>query len=215
MTQSQVLSIALVGLVSGCGILSNTSGGTSGGSCTPACNGDKTGCPMLGSNLSALDSLHAAAPLAQKILGATPRWMGVFEGLKITRSGLPSPDPDVVDVLGQQTKVYVSGWVFKYCAGMNDVAFGAGPQTSTAQQGCNDLNCDAMTDTAEPAIDSAAAIAAAFPAESGRRALQPGARRLGRQSARLVGEPAPVGDDGQGRRRHRRGRPLTPGSPAL
>jgi hypothetical protein len=164
MTRLSML-FAFVGFVSGCGILPSSSGGTSGGSCAPECNGDKTGCPMLGANLTALGSLHAAQPLAQKILGAAPRWMGVFEGLKITRQGLPSPDPEIVDVLGQQTKVYVSGWVFKYCAGMNDVAFGAGPQTSTAQRGCNDINCDAMTDTAEPAVDSAAAIAAAFPGD--------------------------------------------------
>lgn len=151
----------LVGLAAGCGGV----GGSSGGSCSPMCNGDKTGCPMLGSDLTALGSLHAAKPLAQKILGATPRWMATFEGLKITRAGQPSQDPDIINVLGTQTKVYSSGWVFKYCAGMNDVAFGAGPQTSTVQEGCNDLNCDAMMDTAEPAIDSAAAIAAAFPSD--------------------------------------------------
>jgi len=152
--------LALLGGAADCGLFGSN---TTGGSCAPACNGDKTGCPMLGSDLTALGALHTAKPLAQQILNATPRWMAAFEGLKITRSGKPSPDPDVVDVLGTQTKVYVSGWVFKYCAGMNDVAFGAGPQTSSAQQGCNDINCDAMTDTSEPAVDSDAAIAAAFP----------------------------------------------------
>jgi hypothetical protein len=48
---------------------------------------------------------------------------------------------------------------------MNDVVFGAGPQTSSAQQGCQDINCDAVADTAEPAVDSAAAITTAFPAD--------------------------------------------------
>ncbi len=158
-----VMLLSLLGPISGCGLGLGSSGG--GGSCAPACNGDKTGCPMLGSNLTALGALQAAQPLAQQILGTTPRWMGIFEGLEITRQGQPSQDPDIVDVLGQQTKVYVAGWVFKYCAGMNDVGFGAGPQTSSAQEGCNDLNCDAMTDTPVPAVDSAAAIATAFPSD--------------------------------------------------
>lgn len=157
------LSIVLpiVALVAGCGILPSTSGG----SCKPTCNGDKTGCPMLGTSLSALEALHAAQPLAQKIFDAAPRWVGAFKGIKITRQGTPSADPEVIEVLGQKTNLYVSGWVFKYCAGMNDVVFGAGPQTSTAQLGCDDFNCEALAPVAEPTVDSAAAIAAAFPGD--------------------------------------------------
>jgi len=46
---------------------------------------------------------------------------------------------------------------------MTGVVFGAGPQTSSAQEDCGTINGDALTGTAEPAVDSAAAIAAAFP----------------------------------------------------
>ena len=155
-----VTIFALAGLLPAC-----RPGPTDPGACSPVCNSDKTGCGALGSNLTALGALHAAEPLAQKILGATPRWVGVFEGLEITRQGQPSQTPDTVNVLGQQTNIYVAGWVFKYCAAMNDVVFGAGPQTSSAQQGCQDINCDAVADTAEPAVDSAAAITTAFPAD--------------------------------------------------
>ena len=80
-------------------------GGVSG-SCDPQCNGDKTGCPMLGSKSTALGALHEAQPQAQKIVGATPRWMGAFSGIKITRDGQPSPDPNVIDVLGSQQKLH-------------------------------------------------------------------------------------------------------------
>ncbi len=136
--------------------------GTGGGSCDPQCNGDKVGCSAVGSNLTALDALHAGKAAAQSILDATPVWMGAFAGIQITRDGTPTQEPTTSGGL----KFYMSGWVFKFCAGMNDVGFGAGPQTSTAQYGCQDIDCSQVTVTAEPAIDSKAAIAAAFPSDS-------------------------------------------------
>jgi hypothetical protein len=45
--------------------------------------------------LSALSAVNAGQGLAGGILKGTPVWMGGIEGLKITRDGLPSPDPDV------------------------------------------------------------------------------------------------------------------------
>lgn len=135
------------------------SGGGGGGSCAPQCNGDKVGCSALGSDLTALGALDAARPLAKDILGAEPVWMGAFAGIQITRDGTPSQEPTTLGTL----QGYMSGWVFKFCAGMDDVVFGAGPQVSTAQYGCQDIDCSQATVTAVPAIDAKAAIAAAFP----------------------------------------------------
>ncbi len=148
----------------GCGLPAPAPAG-GGGSCAPICNGDQTTCPAVPSNLTALASLHAGATVATGILGPTSQWMGEFAGGKIMRDGTPSPDPDVVNLLGKQTNVYVSGWVFKFCAGMNDLLFSAGPQVSSIQEGCGDIDCSALPTMAEPKIDTAAAIAAAYPGD--------------------------------------------------
>lgn len=158
MTKHAILIVAMMWV--GCGGDDNGSG-----SCTPACDGQKVGCPQLGSSLTALAAVSAGDSLAQKILKGAPTWMGGIQGLKITRQGLPSPDPDVTNVLGQNVSLYVSGWVFGFCAGMDSVQFGAGPQISTVSEACQQVNCSQVTSPAMPQIDSAAAIAAAFPSD--------------------------------------------------
>jgi hypothetical protein len=136
-----------------------------GGSCSPACDGQKVGCKPLGSSLSALSAITAGEGLASHILTGAPVWMGGIEGLKITRDGLPSPDPDVSTIGGQQISLYTSGWVFGFCAGMDSVQFGAGPQTSSVSEACQAVNCSAVMTPPRPQVDSAAAIAAAFPSD--------------------------------------------------
>jgi len=136
-------------------------GAGAGGACSVAC-GQKSTCGSVGNNLTALGALEAARAPAQSIVGGTPKWVGAFAGLKITRAGLPSMEPET-QILG--TTIYASGWVFKYCAGLDEVVFGAGPPDTTIEKGCGMFNCDAVASFTPPAVDSPAAVAAAFPSD--------------------------------------------------
>ncbi len=135
---------------------------SSGGSCDAQCNGGKVECSAVGSKLTALSALHAGESAAQSILDATPVWMGGFAGLQITRDGTPSQEPFESGGL----QIYMSGWVFGFCAGMNQVGFGAGPQVSSAELTCQYIDCSQVTPTAELGVDSKAAIEAAFPSDA-------------------------------------------------
>jgi hypothetical protein len=143
MTKRAILIVAMMLGVASCG-------GDDGGSCAPACDGQKVGCSQLSSSLTALAAVSAGQSLANKILKSAPTWTGGIQGIKITRQGLPSPDPDVTNVLGQNVSLYVSGWVFGFCAGMDSVQFGAGPQTSTVSKACQQINCAAVMSPAQP-----------------------------------------------------------------
>lgn len=136
-------------------------GGGGGGACGVAC-GMKSTCGAVGNNLTALGALEAARGPAESIVGAAPKWVGAFKGLKITRAGLPSMEPES-EIFG--TKIYASGWVFKYCAGLDEVVFGAGPPDTTIEKGCGQFNCGAVASFTPPVIDSPGAIAAAFPSD--------------------------------------------------
>lgn len=138
-------------LASGCGL--------GGGRCGAEC-GMKSTCASIGSGLTAREALSAAQAQADGVVGAGARWVGAVKGLKITRAGTPSPEPES-EIFG--VKVYASGWVFKYCQGLDEVVFGAGPPETTVEKGCGNFNCAQVTPTMPPAIDSAQAIAAAFP----------------------------------------------------
>lgn len=91
--------------------------------------------------------------------------MGAFAGVRITRQGTPSQEPDPLGVLGQTTKVYVGGWVLKFCSGQSAVVLGGGPEVSSSEKSCQDVDCSKVADTVEPSVGSAAAIAAAFPGD--------------------------------------------------
>jgi hypothetical protein len=141
-------------LVAGCG--------AGDGACGAACNAGKQACAPLATDLTAHGALAAAQPLAAGVLSGTPKWAGAFAGVKITRQGTPSQDPDS-EIFG--TKLYTGGWVLKFCAGMEEVVFGAGPPTSSIEKGCNTIDCNQLTAQAAPAVDAPQAIAAAFPSD--------------------------------------------------
>lgn len=88
--------------------------------------------------------------------------VGAVKGLKITRAGIASMEPES-EIFG--TKIYASGWVFKYCGGLDEVVFGAGPPDTTVEKGCGNFNCEAIAAYQPPAVDSQQAIAAAFPSD--------------------------------------------------
>jgi hypothetical protein len=142
-------------------VLAAGCGGSGGGACGATC-GMKSECAAVGSSLSALAAVGAGNAAAMGSLPGTPRWAGGIQGLKITRDGKPSPEPDAQ--IGN-TKIYTSGWVFKFCAGMEEIVFGAGPPTSTAEKGCGTINCAALPEFTLPQKDSAEVIAAAFPSD--------------------------------------------------
>jgi hypothetical protein len=122
----------------------------------------KSECAGVGSSLSMREALQEGKSAAAGALAGAPRWAGGVQGLKITRAGAPSQEPETV--IGN-TKIYASGWVFKYCAGMEEVVFGAGPPVSSVEKGCGTINCAALPDFALPVKDSAELIAAAFPGD--------------------------------------------------
>ena len=154
-------SIRQYGLVLASASLLAACGGA-GGACDPSCNGPKVGCHEVGSQLTALQALAAAEGPAMSSLGAASRWVGAIEGLKITHDGTPSQVPDATFA---GVNLYTGGWVFKYCAGMNEVVYGAGPQTSSAGKGCGTIDCSQVPTNALPVIDSPAVIATAFPSD--------------------------------------------------
>lgn len=138
-----------------------------GGECSSDCNLGEVKCSRLSSNDTALNVLHQARDIAKDVLGTqTPTWMGAFAGVKITREGKPYQEPDTLTVLGQTTKVYVAGWVLKFCSGQSAVVFGGGPEVSSSEKSCQDVDCSKVTETVEPPLDAAAIIAAAFPGDS-------------------------------------------------
>lgn len=150
---SALAALLLVGDV-GCGA-------AGGSDCAPAC-GQKSSCTKIGSSATALEALNAGLTAAPLALGQGPKWVGAIEGLQILHDGTPSQTPAAQ--VGN-TSVYVSGWVFKYCSGMDAVVYGAGPPKSSAQKDCGDFDCSAIATYTLPAIDSPQAIAAAFPSD--------------------------------------------------
>jgi len=153
------ISIALVAFVS---CVVSLSGCGAGGDCAPGCDGVKADCREVGSELSALAAIAAAQPSARDSLGANARWVGALRGMRITRAGTPTTTPDS-EIFG--VKIYTAGWVFKYCANLDEIVYGAGPEISNAVRGCGSFDCSQLAPATLPAVDSPAAVSAAFPTD--------------------------------------------------
>jgi hypothetical protein len=150
-----IVTVLMTFLVAGCG------GNGSSGACGADCN-MKSDCSSVGASLTAVQALAAGRTAAAGALSGTPKWVGAIQGLKITRPGTPSM---VADAEIGGVKIFTSGWVFKYCAGMDEIVFGAGPPTGSAQRGCGTFDCAQITEPAAPAIDAPQAISIAFPSD--------------------------------------------------
>lgn len=148
--------------------------GASGGL---ACNVTNKGLPCLGSpnvhNLTGLQAYQAAMSSFQIQFNPVV-WLGGMQGTGITRDGKTTDGGYSVTLPGGTTLPMTSGWIFSLCTMQGPasdtskydddaLSFETTSGTCTAMRQCASVNCNTVRVEPFPTLDSAAAIAAAFP----------------------------------------------------
>lgn len=164
-----VLSVLALGAFAGC----PTEGGSGGGgdlACDAGMSTRKT-CPT-DPNVHELTAVEALQELKDSFEAQFPEavWMGGIAGLYIGRDGR-SRDEGVKITYGGFTIENASGWTGNFCVDQpeaqadDQLNFDTSNGDCTALRNCLVVNCNAVTPRAFPAIDTPAAIQAAFPGD--------------------------------------------------